>query len=402
MDDLEEVAPQLLAGGGLAKCFDTAGSAVLFWSSLAQLLLVIGAVATRAAAGVRPGLAISGALALGGAFAWGHDPNLKVLAASSVVNTDLLLTVGVIVVTFALLAALAGQTKMLADQLPSARPWLLALCTLLLLWPLAGNLLLALMKQEVLELTGARLRIVALITNFPAAVTGVALAALGVVLALLLGKKFLPLRRAGVEEGAPIVRRKLLAQLRRLRRLGVTLLLALAVTAGGSAWWHLVASKPLKISQAIRVTLGAGGELRLPLNLATLADGRLHRFDWLADEGKVVRFFVINRFDRTVSPTVVYDACMLCGDLGYAQEDGQVVCIACGVRLYPPTIGNPGGCNPIPMEGWRIENDGITIPRASLEAGARYFTTVEKVRPAKPVTNSGQPAKEQKPCCGGS
>ena len=386
----------LAAGLVLAKFFDLSGSAVLLTYSAVQAVFIISALALQKKAG----LTVSVMLALSAAFFWGHDPNLKILTASRVVNTDLLVAIAVIISAFLLLVILACQLKFLIRLLPRLRRSVLSLLALLLFWPLAGNVLLGLMKQEVIELTGGRLRLVALIGNFPWAITVAALLVVSALLLLVIWRKYLPLRRAANRENDNIARRKLLAEQRHIRRLAVTLLLALFLTAGIDAYWYQVASKPLKISHAQRIELNANGELRLPYDLATLADGKLRRFDWLADDGKVVRFFVINRFDGTSSPTVVFDACMLCGDMGYAQEADQVVCIACGVRLYPPTIGNPGGCNPIPMEGWRIENNGISIPRASLEMGARYFTTVEEVKPAKPAANSGK-TTEAKPCCGG-
>ncbi|MDR1144822.1 MAG: Fe-S-containing protein [Verrucomicrobiales bacterium] len=366
-----------IAGVALARWFDHTSAAVLWWSSLSQCQLVLLFVLLQCAAARWLGLVLSGALTLGAAFVWGHDPNLKLLAASRVVNTELLLSVAAILAALALLVTLACQLRLLGKLLPRSRWWLLALLALLALLPLGGNLLLALMQQDLLELTPGRLKAAALLTNFPWLGSVGALTLVAVMAALAWWRKFRPLRQLARQESDAIERRQRLAALRNIRRLVVTTLLALLLAAGVAAYWYQVAARPLKGSVAQRLALDANGEIQLPYPVAVLTDGKLRCFDWVADDGKVVRFFVINRFAGTPSPTVVFDACMLCGDMGYAQHDGQVVCIACGVRLYPPSIGNPGGCNPIPLNGWRLDHDAIIIPRAALEEGARYFTTVE-------------------------
>ncbi|MDR2462950.1 MAG: Fe-S-containing protein, partial [Verrucomicrobiales bacterium] len=201
--------------------------------------------------------------------------------------------------------------------------------------------------------------------------------------------KALPIKSAAAAETDAVRRRLRLAEWRDARRLVTGTLAAALFVAAVCLYWRQVVARPLARSDARRVTLSADGEVRLPGALTVLADGRLHRFEWLADDGKIVRFFVINRFAGTASPTVVFDACMLCGDMGYAQTGTQVVCIACGVRIHPPSIGNAGGCNPIPMKAWGVENGAIVIPQAALDEGARYFTEYEKV----------SPSAEKKPCC---
>lgn len=59
----------------------------------------------------------------------------------------------------------------------------------------------------------------------------------------------------------------------------------------------------------------------------------------MADDGKAVRFFVINRYPDKLRFGVVFDACLLCGDQGYVMEGNQVICVACGVHIFIPSIG---------------------------------------------------------------
>ena len=47
---------------------------------------------------------------------------------------------------------------------------------------------------------------------------------------------------------------------------------------------------------------------------------------------------------------VALDACQICGRVGYRQEGQNVICRNCGAEIYIPSIGERGGCNPIPVK----------------------------------------------------
>ena len=153
-------------------------------------------------------------------------------------------------------------------------------------------------------------------------------------------------------------------------------------------FWDLVASQPPALSKATPVELAADGAVHLSIEELKLRDGDLHRFAWVSEEGKVVRFFVIDRFPGEWSPAVVFDACLLCGDTGYAMQGDQVVCVACGVRLFRPNVGKAGGCNPVPIEGWSQAGGEIVVPRKGLEAGLTLFKAVVELEVIDPVDGS--------------
>ena len=109
-------------------------------------------------------------------------------------------------------------------------------------------------------------------------------------------------------------------------------------------------------------------------------------YAYIADDGHRVRFFLINRYDeKHVKIGVVYDACMICGDAGYIQKGNEVICIACNVRIFVPSIGKAGGCNPIPLLHGE-ENGEIVISASELEKGAQYFSEVVAIEVIDPVT----------------
>ena len=105
-------------------------------------------------------------------------------------------------------------------------------------------------------------------------------------------------------------------------------------------------------------------------------------------DGKAVRFFVINRYPDKLRFGVVFDACLLCGDQGYVMEGNQVICVACGVHIFIPSIGKAGGCNPVPIENWHNDEKELVIPGKELATGVNYFSTVMTIKVTDPVDGS--------------
>lgn len=89
-------------------------------------------------------------------------------------------------------------------------------------------------------------------------------------------------------------------------------------------------------------------------------DGHLHRFAYVTDEGTQIRFIVIKK-PNSSSYGIGLDACDICGETGYYEKDGQVVCKLCDVVMNIQTIGFKGGCNPIVID-YSIENGQIVVP----------------------------------------
>ncbi|WP_145572998.1 Fe-S-containing protein [Yersinia mollaretii] len=321
-------------------------------------------------------------LVFGAAFNWGNNPNLGAFTNTHVINTDLLLNLAAIIVAFAWVIFCAVLLLMMIRQLPRCRWPLLVLLTLLLILPLSGDAILLLMKLQVLPLTKSLLSYVALVTNGHAWLSYIC----ALLLALTTLCYLMPLRHARrvVSENAePIARRKALADYRNVRRIFVFALLAWIVVTGAQLYWDKVASQPPQLSEALPVTLAADGLVHIPVD--QVRDGKLHRFVWVADDGKAVRFFIINRYPDRLRLSVVFDACLLCGDQGYVMEGNQVICVACAVHIFIPSIGKAGGCNPIPLEEWKSDDKELVIPKASLEAGVNYFTTVVTLDVIDPV-----------------
>jgi FTR1 family protein len=106
-------------------------------------------------------------------------------------------------------------------------------------------------------------------------------------------------------------------------------------------------------------------QVRIPLS--DLTDQSLHFYT--ADvNGTVVRFLVIHKTNGDY--TAALDACQICGRAGYRQEGQNVVCRNCGASIYVPSIGDHGGCNPIPVKSGVVGGEVIVDLSALADAAA--------------------------------
>ena len=99
-------------------------------------------------------------------------------------------------------------------------------------------------------------------------------------------------------------------------------------------------------------------------------DGHLHRFEYKAEDGTVMRFIIIRKNGGAYG--IGLDACENCGDAGYYEKDGKIICKKCEVAINLATIGFKGGCNPIPFP-YKTGHGKITIQTTDLDALSAHF-----------------------------
>ncbi|WP_418969411.1 Fe-S-containing protein [Alloscardovia omnicolens] len=106
------------------------------------------------------------------------------------------------------------------------------------------------------------------------------------------------------------------------------------------------------------------------IDVSQVNDGHLHRFKYQAHDGTIMYFLAIKKGAGSV--VVVLDACDSCGDAGYYEKDGKIICKECDVAMNIATIGFKGGCNPVPLN---FDNDGttVTVKTTDLDAMSSYF-----------------------------
>jgi high-affinity iron transporter len=128
----------------------------------------------------------------------------------------------------------------------------------------------------------------------------------------------------------------------------------------------IYAKAATELSTAAPLT-AINGVVRIPVS--TVNDGMLHRFS-IDSDGVHFRIIAIRKPDQSIA--VAFDACQICGSQGYYQSGQNVICKNCASAINIPTIGQPGGCNPVPLES-RIESDQLVITADKLRTGSRYF-----------------------------
>ncbi len=111
--------------------------------------------------------------------------------------------------------------------------------------------------------------------------------------------------------------------------------------------------------------------MRIPLS--TFQGTALHRFQATV-EGRPARFIAIpiEPVEKGGRIATAFDACVICGPKGYYQEGTNVTCLHCGSAIYPPSIGQSGGCNPVPLPS-RVEGGDLVLKAADLATGTHLF-----------------------------
>ena len=120
------------------------------------------------------------------------------------------------------------------------------------------------------------------------------------------------------------------------------------------------------LSPATEVTF-ANGQVSIPLS--QVSDGDLHRYA-ANENGTEVRFWLYRKPDGKMA--TVFDACEICGGVGFYKGPEGVVCKNCAAPINPQSVGMAGGCNPIPLAA-DVTTDSVIIKEADLAAHARLF-----------------------------
>lgn len=166
----------------------------------------------------------------------------------------------------------------------------------------------------------------------------------------------------------PAQLRKIKARNRRHRRLAVALLLFLGLCVVSMSVIKAYDNREIALSEPETYTVD--GE-RILVSMESVSDGHLHRFEYKTDNDVNVRWIVVKK-PGSASFGVGLDACDVCGNAGYYERNGQVICKRCDVVMNINTIGFKGGCNPIPL-AYETEDGNLVFDLEDLVAGEKEF-----------------------------
>ena len=162
--------------------------------------------------------------------------------------------------------------------------------------------------------------------------------------------------------------RKLRARNRRHRRLSAALLVFLAFSVIILTAVKTYDTRVIELSPPETYSV-VGDEILVPMDSVT--DGHLHRFEYRTETNVDVRWIVVKK-PGSAAFGVGLDACEVCGNAGYFERNGQVVCKRCDVVMNINTIGFKGGCNPIPL-AYEVRDGNLVFHLADILVGEREF-----------------------------
>ncbi len=153
-------------------------------------------------------------------------------------------------------------------------------------------------------------------------------------------------------------KRKVLAiYIGELIRKGTPLLISLLVSI---VMLHAanLAMNPLFDPEPIPV-IAEEGQIKIPLadHRGDISDGRIRKYSF-RNQGSVYRLIVLMRPDSEI--VAALDACEICPPVGYVQRGEHIICKFCSTPIPLQSLGQPGGCNPIPVN-FRRESDKLLL-----------------------------------------
>lgn len=180
-----------------------------------------------------------------------------------------------------------------------------------------------------------------------------------------------PVPESGSTKGAERrkVRYNILSD-RRRKALPVSLFIVLTLvlwfSQGGESVSQLYNPKPKPVVED-------KGMIVIPINDPTmnLMDGLLHKFSF-AHQGEEIRLMVIKKSTNALS--VCLDACEICQPDGYGQREAHVICIYCNTPIPIESLGEPGGCNPIPL-AFSVDDNFVRISTEDILKKWEYVKT---------------------------
>ena len=166
----------------------------------------------------------------------------------------------------------------------------------------------------------------------------------------------------------PAQRRKLKARNRLRRRQASGFLIFLGACVVSMSAVKAYDLREISLSEPEVYTV-EDGFILIPMD--NVSDGHLHRFEYRTENDVNVRWIVVKK-PGSASFGTGLDACEVCGNAGYYENNGKVICKRCDVVMNINTIGFKGGCNPIPLS-YEVKDGNLVFAVSDLEAGEKEF-----------------------------
>ena len=130
----------------------------------------------------------------------------------------------------------------------------------------------------------------------------------------------------------------------------------------------IYAKSTTALSDATNITFDAAGNATILTR--TLAEGDLARYAANVD-GVNMRFLLYRKPDGKVAS--LFDACEICGSVGFYKGAQGLICKNCAAPINPQSVGQSGGCNPIPLHMTQ-NGDSVVINITDLRPQLAQFS----------------------------
>jgi high-affinity iron transporter len=131
---------------------------------------------------------------------------------------------------------------------------------------------------------------------------------------------------------------------------------------------EFIYAKEPPASPATAITFDASGKTNI--STRDLPQGELRFYSADVKDTKV-HFFLYRKPDGKIA--VVFDACQICGGVGFYKGTNGIICKNCAAPINPQSVGQPGGCNPIPIQPLQ-DGDSVVISVTDLAQQAGQFS----------------------------
>lgn len=121
------------------------------------------------------------------------------------------------------------------------------------------------------------------------------------------------------------------------------------------------------LSPATELTF-VDGKVTIPTS--AVSNGDLQRYSANVN-GTEIRFLLYKKPNGEIA--TVYDACGICGAVGFYKSGNQVICKNCSAPINGQSVGQAGGCNPIPLKS-TVVGDSVVISASDLSQEAAQFS----------------------------
>ncbi|MFZ5968433.1 MAG: Fe-S-containing protein [Bacillota bacterium] len=165
----------------------------------------------------------------------------------------------------------------------------------------------------------------------------------------------------------PAESRKALSEIKRRKRSICAFSVLIGLFLSLNLFNYYMENRTIELSPAVPVEADSG---LVKISAKELEDNNLHRYSYITSNNIEIRFIAIKKGEGVYG--IGLDACEICGTVGYYQRGREVICLNCDVIMNIPTIGFPGGCNPIPLKH-DVNGEKIVINEASLLEAEKVF-----------------------------